>query len=67
MEKMITDTPMVLGTDRDPRFTPRAGAALISASEDNMDKVMTNLEQSKNSSAQLKDILRKERERKAIG
>ena len=60
--KMITDTPMVLGTDRDPRFTLRVGAALISASEDNMDKVMTDLEQSKKSSAQLKDTLRKERE-----
>ena len=59
--KMITDTPMMLGTDRDPRFTLRAGIALIQASEDNMDKVMTDLEMSKKSSAQLKDTLRKER------
>ena len=60
--KMITDTAVMLGTDRDPRFTLRAGAALINASEDNMGKVMTDLEQSKNSLAQLKDTLRKERE-----
>ena len=60
--KMITDTPVVFGTDQDPRFTIRAGAALIQASEDNVDKIMTNLEQSKKSSAQLKDTLRKERE-----
>ena len=59
---MITDTPVVFGTDQDPRFTIRAGAALIHASEDNVDKIMTDLEQSKKSSAQLKDTLRKERE-----
>ena len=59
---MITDTPVVFGTDQDPRFTIRAGAALIQASEDNVDKIMTDLEQSKKSSAQLKDTLRKERE-----
>ena len=27
--KMITDTPVMLGTDQEPRFTIRAGAALI--------------------------------------
>ena len=59
---MITDTPVELGMDRDSRFTLRAGAALISASEDNMDKVLTDLESSKKSSAQLKYTLRKERE-----
>ena len=47
--KMITDTAVMLGTDQDPRFTLRAGTALIHASEDNMDKVITNLEQSQNS------------------
>ena len=60
--KMITDTVVMLGTDRDPRFTLRARATLINASEDNMNKVMTDLEQSKKSFAQLKDTLRKERE-----
>ena len=60
--KMIMDTAVMLGTYQDPRFTLRARTALIHASEDNMDKVMTDLEQSKKSSAQLKDTLRKERE-----
>ena len=60
--KMITDTDVLLGTDRDPRFTIRAGAALIQASEDNVDRIMTDLDLSKKSCAQLKDTLRKERE-----
>ena len=60
--KMIMDTVVMLGTDRDPRFTLRARVALISALEDNMDKVMTDLELSNKSSAQLKDTLRKDRE-----
>ena len=60
--KMISDTPVMLGTDQDPRFTIRTGAALIQASEDNVGRIMTNLELSKMSSAQLKDTLRRERE-----
>ena len=60
--KMITDMTIVYGTDRDPRFTIREGATLIHASEDNVNKIMTDLEQSKKSSSQLKDTLRKERE-----
>ena len=59
---MITDTTIVYETNQDPRFTIRAGAALIHASEDNVDKIMTNLEQSKKSSFQLKETVRKERE-----
>ena len=60
--KMITDTAVMLGTDQDPRFTLRAGAAMIDASEDNINKVMIELESSKKTSAQLKHTLRKERE-----
>ena len=41
--KMINDTTIVYGIDRDPRFTIQAGAALIHASEDNVDKIMTDL------------------------
>ena len=59
---MINDTIVVYGIDKDPRFTIRDGAALIHASEDNVDRMMTDLEQSKKSSAQLKDTLRRERE-----
>ena len=60
--KMITDTTVMLGTDLDPRLTIRAGTAIPHASEDNIDKVMTELESYKKSSAQLKDTLKRERE-----
>ena len=36
---------------------------MIHASNDNVDRIMTDLEQSKKSSSQLKDTLRKEREK----
>ena len=58
---MINYTTVVYGTDKDPRFTIRAGVALIHASEDNVDRIMTDLQQSKKSTAQLKDNLRRER------
>ena len=48
---MITDIAIVLGTYRDPRFTIRARAALIQASEDKVDRIITDLELSKKSSA----------------
>ena len=48
---------MVHGTDKDPRFTIRSGEALIHASKDNVDQIMTDLEQSRKSVAQLKDTL----------
>ena len=59
---MINEKTVVYGTDKDPRFTIIAGAALIHASEDNVDRILTDLEQSKKSAAQLKDTLRRERE-----
>ena len=59
---MINDTTMVYGIDKDPRFTMQAGVASIHASEDNVDRIMSDLEQSKKSVAQLKDTLRRERE-----
>ena len=60
--KMMTDMSVMLGIDQDPRFTLRAGDAMIDSLEDNINRVMTELESSKKSSAQLKDTLRKERE-----
>ena len=53
---------LVHGTDKDPRLTIRAGVALIHASEDNVDQIMTDLEQSRKNAAQHKDTLRRERE-----
>ena len=42
--KMINDTTVVYGIDKDPRFTIRVEAALIHASKDNVDRIMTDLE-----------------------
>ena len=36
--KIVTDTAVMLGTDKDPMLTIRAGAALIDASADNINK-----------------------------
>ena len=51
---MITDKTLVYGTDSNPRLTARAGVALTQATEDNVDRLMTDLEQSKRNVAQLK-------------
>ena len=42
--KMITDKAVMIGTDIDPRLTIRVGTAILHASEDNIDRVMTELE-----------------------
>ena len=60
--KMITEKIMVYGTDPDPQLTARAGVALTQATEDNVDRLMTDLEQSKKNAAQLKETLKKERD-----
>ena len=60
--KMIIDSAVMLGTNLDPRLTIRAGTAILYASEDNIDKVMTELESYKKYYAQLKDTLKRERE-----
>ena len=59
--KMVTDTAVMLGTDKDPRFMIRAGAAMIDASEDNINRVMIELESAKRTTAHLKDKLIQER------
>ena len=59
---MVTDKALAHGTNKYPRLTIQAGAALIHATEDNVDQIMTDLEQSRKNAAQLKDSLRKERD-----
>ena len=59
---MITDKTLVYGTDVDPWLTTIAGVALTQATEDNVDRLMTDLEQSKKNAAQLKENLKKERD-----
>ena len=58
---MVTDTTLVHGTDADMRLTARAGVALTQATKDNVNRLMTDLEQSKRNAAQLKETLKKER------
>ena len=48
---MINDTTVVYAIDKDLRFTIRAGVSLIHASKDNVDQILTDLEQSKKSSS----------------
>ena len=60
--RMINDKNVVHGIDKDRRLTIRDGVALIHASKDNVDRIMTDLEQSRKNVAQLKDTLRKERD-----
>ena len=59
---MITDKTLVYGTDVDLRLTVRARVALTQAIEDNVDRLMTDLEQSRKNVAQLKETLKKERD-----
>ena len=59
---MITDKTLVYGTDVDPRLTSRARVALTQATEDNVDRLMTDLEQSRKNTTQLKETLKKERD-----
>ena len=58
---MVTDKTLVHGTDADPRLKARAGMALTQANEDNVNRLLTDLEQSKINAAQLKKNLKKER------
>ena len=60
--KMVTDKTVVHGTHKDPRLIARDGVALTLANEDNMDRIMTDLEQSRKNVAQLKETLKKERD-----
>ena len=59
---MITDKAVMVGTDKDPKFVIRAGRTAIDATEDNVDRMMKEIDSTKKTSAQLKDTLRKERE-----
>ena len=58
---MVTDKTVVHGTHKDPRLIERAGVALTLATEDNVDIIMTDLEQYEKRVMQLKETLKKER------
>ena len=59
---MIPDRTLVHGTDADPRLTARVGVELTQATEDNVDRLMIDLEQSRKNAAQLKETLKNERD-----
>ena len=59
---MVTDKTLVHGIHKDLRLITRVGVALTLATEDNMDRLMTDLEQSWKNAAQLKETLKKERD-----
>ena len=59
---MVTDKKLVHGTHKDPWLIERSGVALTLATQDNVDTLMTDLEQSWKNAAQLKETLKKERD-----
>ena len=59
---MLTDKTLVYGIDADPRLTARARATLTQDTKDNVDRMMTDLEQYKRNAAKLKEKLKKERD-----
>ena len=58
---MRTEKTIVHETKTDPRLMARAGVASALANEDNVDKIMTDLEQYKKKVVQMKETLKKER------
>ena len=60
--KMVTDKTLVHAMHKYPQLIARAGVALTLATEDNVDRRMTDLEQSRKNAAQLKETLKKERD-----
>ena len=56
---MRTENFFFQGTDKDPRLLEREGVASALANEDNVDKIMTDLEQYKKKVVQMKETLKK--------
>ena len=59
---MIIDKTLVHGTNTDPILIARVGVALTQATEDNLYRLMMDLEQSRKNATQLKETLKKERD-----
>ena len=56
---MVINKIVVHGTNKDPRLMAKAGVATALSTEDNVDRIMTNLEQSQKKVTQLKETLKK--------
>ena len=61
MGVMVTDKVVVDGTNKDLRLMARDGVALSLATKDNVDRIMTGLQESQKKVTQLKETLKKER------
>ena len=59
---MVTDKTLVHATYKYPQLIARFGVALTLGTKDNMDKLMTDIEESQKNAAQLKETLKKERD-----
>ena len=60
--KMVTDKTLVHGTHKDPQLIARAGVALTLTTKDNVERLMTDLEESRKNAVQLKETLKKKRD-----
>ena len=61
MRVMVTDKVVVHSTKKYPWLMERDGVATTLATKDNVEKIMTDLEQSQKKVTQLKETLKKER------
>ena len=59
---MVTEKTVVHGTDKDLRLMLKVVVSSYLDTEDNVDKIMTELEQSKKKIAQMKETLKRERD-----
>ena len=58
---VVTEKTIIHGTDKDPRLLAKVGVASTFENEDNVDKVMIDLEQYKKKVFQMKETPKKER------
>ena len=59
---MVTDKTVVHGTDKYLRLMEKEGVATTIATEDNVNKIIIDLEQSQKKVAQMKETLKRERD-----
>ena len=58
---MVNEKTIFHGTDKDLRLVARVGVASTLANEDNVDKIMTDLEQYQKKIVEMKETLKRER------
>ena len=58
----VTEKIVVHGTDKDMKVMEKEGVASALDTKDNVDKIMTDLEQSQKKIAQMKETLKRERD-----